>query len=151
MLSADIKGLVELQAKYAQVITDLHGEPMLGGMRKAALLVATDAKKLAPVDTGRLRSSLTPEIRAQGQDVIGVVGSNVLYAPYMETGTKPHFPPPAALEVWARRHHTNAYAVARAIARRGTKPRRYLQTAFEQNQDAIQRLIGGAVTGIIER
>jgi hypothetical protein len=40
---------------------DLHGEPMLQGMRNATLLVTRDAKRFAPVDTGRLRASITPD------------------------------------------------------------------------------------------
>ena len=149
MLRADIRGLQELQAKIDQIVTDLHGRPMLDAMRRATMLVVTDAKKLSPVDTGRLRSSITPEIRARGNDVLGVAGSNVLYAPYVETGTRPHFPPPAALRVWARRHGVSAYAVAVGISRRGTKGVLYMQRAFDQNQGQIKRLIGDAVGEIV--
>lgn len=151
MLEVDIRGLQELQQKVDQVVTDLHGRPMLNGMRRATLLVVTDAKKLVPVDTGRLRSSITPEIRAEGNNVIGVAGSNVLYAPYVETGTKPHFPPPAALRVWASRHGVSAHAVAISISRRGTKGVHYMQRAFDQNQGRIKALIGNAVEEIVAK
>lgn len=147
----EIRGLRELQRKSERIVRELHGDEMLSGMRRATLLVQTDAKKLAPVDTGRLRASITPDVRVEGRQVIGVVGSNVLYAPYMETGTRPHWPPQAALETWARRHGTTAFVVARAIARKGTKARPYLQPAFEQNKDRIQEMIGETVGGIINR
>lgn len=39
----------------------------------------TYAKKLCPVDTGRLRSSITHQLASDGASV--VVGSNVEYAP----------------------------------------------------------------------
>ena len=42
------------------------------------------AKKLCPVDTGRLRNSIT---HAQYSEDTEVVGSNVDYAPYVELGT----------------------------------------------------------------
>ena len=41
------------------------------------------AKKLCPVDTGRLRSSIT---HRQVDDDTVVVGTNVSYAPYVELG-----------------------------------------------------------------
>jgi HK97 gp10 family phage protein len=149
MIGAEIRGLIELQQKVDQVVTDLHGRRMLDGMRSAATMVSTDAKRLAPVDTGRLRSSIVPEIRAQGETVLGVVGSNLLYAPYLETGTKPFWPPPSALQTWARRHGVNAFVVARAISKKGIKPRHYMQNAFDQNQAEIRRIIGGVVGDII--
>lgn len=43
----------------------------------------TYAKMLCPVDTGRLRSSLTHQ--ADGYDTM-LIGSNVDYAPYVELG-----------------------------------------------------------------
>lgn len=149
----EIKGLRETQAKMEQVVRDLRGEPMLQGMRDAALLVTSTARTLAPVDTGRLRASITPEVRSDPLtgSVVGVVGSVVDYAPYIELGTKPHFPPLAALEVWAQRHGTTAQAVAMAIARRGTKAYRYLQGAIEQNESKIVTLIGDVVGKIVEQ
>ena len=151
MLDIEIRGLQELQAKTDQVITDLHGKPMLDGMRAATMLVSTEAKKLAPVDRGQLRSSITPEVRAQGFTVLGVVGTNKLYAPYQETGTRPFWPPIAALEVWARRHGVSAYVVARAIARHGIKPKRYMQGAFDAKKDDVVALIGRVVSRIVDQ
>lgn len=45
------------------------------------------------------------------------------YAIFVERGTKPHFPPIAALQGWADRHGIPAFLVARKIARDGTEPR----------------------------
>lgn len=42
------------------------------------------AKKLCPVDTGRLRNSITHQ---QYDERTEVVGTNVEYAPYVELGT----------------------------------------------------------------
>ena len=85
MLGIEIRGLKALQAKAAQMIEDLHGRPMLDGMRRATMLVTKDGKILSPVDTGLLRSSITPEVELEGFTVLGVVGSVVFYAPYQET------------------------------------------------------------------
>lgn len=151
--STEIRGLLETQAKMEQVVADLKGGPFLTAMQQATLLVARTAKQLAPVDSGRLRASITPEIRSDpvGGTVMGVVGSNVEQAAPMELGTKPHWPPRAALETWAKRHGVNVFVVMRAIAKKGTKPRRYLQGAFEQNKSEIIRIISDGVRGIVSK
>ena len=57
-------------------------------MKEAVLIVEADAKRKAPVDTGRLRASITNEIREIARQVIeGRVGTNVDYARYLELGT----------------------------------------------------------------
>ncbi len=153
--SVEVKGLVEAQQKVEQVLADLQGEPFVESLRDAVLLISGDTKVLAPVDTGRLRASVTPEIREwtnqPGNGVLGVVGTVVKYGAAMELGSKPHWPPIKALEVWARRHGTNAYVVARAIARKGTKPRRYFQGAFEQDKDRIIQMVGDGVARIVAK
>lgn len=148
-LQQDIRGLQELQREAERITRELHGEPMLDAMRQSSLWVQTDAKQLCPVDTGRLRASITPDIRVERHQVIGVVGTNVLYGPYVETGTRPHWPPKGALAVWAQRHGMDEQVAARTIARRGTRAKPYFKPAFEQNIDRIQNAIGQAVEGII--
>lgn len=149
-INVEIRGLEEAQRKAEQLVTDMFGEPMLEAMRDSTLYVQRDAKRLAPVDTGRLRASITPSIR-QENGILGVVGSNVKYAPYMELGTKPHWPPLSALETWARRHGTTAFLVARAIAMRGTKAREFLQGAVKENMNRIYRRIERAVRDIVRK
>lgn len=58
------------------------------------------------------------------------VGSPLPYAPYVEFGTRAHFPPMEALEDWARKHKVPVFLVARAIAKRGLPARPYLNPAF---------------------
>lgn len=50
----------------------------------AAIAVENEAKKLSPVDTGRLRSSLSHDSDESGC----VVGTNVEYGAYQEFGTR---------------------------------------------------------------
>ena len=59
-------------------------------INKACLMVERDAKKLCPVDTGRLRSSITHEIKG----LTGKVGTNVEYARAVELGTEKQSPQP---------------------------------------------------------
>ena len=150
-IEVDIRGLEEAQRKAEQVVTEMFGPPMLEAMRDSTLYVQRDARRYAPVDTGRLRASITPSIRSDKTGIQGVIGSNVVYAPYMELGTRPHWPPISALETWARRHGMSAYQVALAIATRGTKARRYLQRAIEDNASRIYRRIHRAVIEIVRK
>ena len=147
---SSVKELKEVQKEIERKVKELTSGPMVQTMRNATMLLQRDAKILAPVDTGRLRASITPSVTVGPEAIQGVVGSNVKYAPYVELGTRPHWPPIAALETWAKSHGTSAFLVARAIARRGTKARRYLQGAYEKNIARIMAMIDRAVKQITE-
>ena len=109
----------------------------------ALILPVNQAKLMAPVDTGRLRALITSEVRVSGNDIIGVVGTNVAYAPEIEHGTGAlgdpdvphaswHSPPSGALNLWASRHgFTSGGQVAAIIRRRGgIAPRPFLRPAI---------------------
>jgi hypothetical protein len=145
-----VHGLKETQADLTKKLKDMEGPPIAEAMRDAVLIVQRDARRAAPVNYGQLRASILPSVSAKGNSVTGVVGSNVAHAPSMEYGTKPHWPPLAVLETWARRHGTTAYLVARAIARHGIKARYFLRNAFEDNRDRITTKFEMAVKRVIE-
>ena len=113
----EVRGLEELQRKIERIVKDLQGTPYLKAMSKATLVVQRDARINAPVDTGRLRASITPEVRAQGATLLGVVGTNVVYAAKVE--------------------------VPGPVRRSGRRP--YLQPALTENADAVFRILGDAV------
>ena len=143
-IAVEIKGLEETQRAKEKIVRDLCGEPFLNGMRKATLLVQRSAKQKAKVDTGRMRASVTPEVRRQGNETLGVVGSNVKYAPFQELGTKPHFVSAANIGKWAERHgfgYTGLFVT-------GT-PHPFLQPAFEENEQKIVNILGDTVAKII--
>lgn len=56
-------------------------------LARRTIRVETAAKRLSPVDTGRLRSSITHEMGHEGGDLVGRVGTNVDYSPHVELGT----------------------------------------------------------------
>ena len=149
IVDIEVIGLKETQANLDKIAQDLHGAPMVQAMRDATMLVTGDARRLAPVDTGRLRASIMPEVKSMNNEIMGIVGSNVVYAPYMELGTRAHWAPPGALALWARRHGVSEFVIRRAIAMRGTKARKFLQGGFEKNKIEIVRRIEQAVGDII--
>jgi hypothetical protein len=73
------------EAALTELLQSSNGPVAKDLLRKAAQ-VETQAKRLCPVDTGRLRSSISHEL---GRDVRGLharVGSNVVYARRIELG-----------------------------------------------------------------
>ena len=51
------------------------------------LRIENEAKRRVPVDTGLLRNSITHEVYERGDEIVGVIGTNFDYAPYVEYGT----------------------------------------------------------------
>lgn len=146
----EINGVEETIASLRQIRQELSSTPIEQAMEAATLVVARAAREYAPVDQGRLRASILPEVRSlSGERVEGIVGSNVMYAPFVELGTRPHWPPLEALRIWAARHGLSAFLVARAIARRGTKAIRFLQRGVEEQRQRVEDILEQAVKGII--
>ena len=147
-LGVRIHGLHEAVKKLGPELT---AKPMRRFFEQSATVVETDAKRNAPVDTGRMRSSITHEISKARVPLWAKVGTNVHYAPYMEFGTgvfaegdggsrDRHWPPGGPLSTWARRHgFESGYQVARIIGKRGgLKPRRFLRNALKDNLNNIK-------------
>lgn len=119
---------------------NIHIPPAQRFIRRASQRIRAEVVTRTPVDTGNLRSRIT--ITESDNGLTATVGTNVHYAPHVEFGTRPHWPPLSALQPWARRHgfpagRRGAFLVARAIARRGTKARRM----FQQGRDAAEPFV----------
>ena len=142
------EGLDELMRKATP---DILAGPVTEFFKRALLYMEGQAVRNAPVDTGRLRASITSALDTRSLPLWGKVTTNVFYAPYVEFGTRPHFPPPAALEVWASRHGIPTFLVCRAIARRGTKAHRFMQRAWESAQGHIAGWLDDAAVAIEAR
>lgn len=55
---------------------------------RKTIQVERDAKRLCPVDTGRLRASITHALSRDERGLVGFVGTNVVYAARVEFGTR---------------------------------------------------------------
>ena len=75
---------VTIQDNSAEVSTEIKSA-LLRGLETCGLVAEGYAKKLAPVDTGNLRNSITHEV--DDGEPAAYVGTNVEYAPYQELGT----------------------------------------------------------------
>jgi HK97 gp10 family phage protein len=84
MLSIKIDSLSKLQTTLLRFRTEAATR-VEAELDTTALLIETTAKELAPVDTGRLRSSIHVEKPAR---FTRSVETNVEYAPFLELGTR---------------------------------------------------------------
>lgn len=80
-------GYVEINGAALQGLFESPSGEIAKDLQRRALQVDRAAKRLCPVDTGRLRSSITNELGADGQGLVATIGTNVEYAPHVELGT----------------------------------------------------------------
>jgi len=158
-LTIEIRGLDRIQRKLGDA--RFLQRPMRTFFDKSAIAVERRAKQNAPIDTGRLRSSITHQVDKAPLPMWAKVGTDVFYGPYQEFGTGllaegvggkggRHWPPSAALDLWARRHGIpSGYLVARAIGLRGgLRPRRYMRNALKDSLNDIKRFLREAGSDI---
>lgn len=132
-----VEGLERLLKKLSP---EILAEPLKRGLTDLAHLGEREAKKASPIDTGRLRSSITTGVDTAFMPLWSKVKTDVTYGVYMEMGTRPHWPPPGALAGWARRHGISEFLVARAIARKGTKARKFFGKAKEAVEGKLETI-----------
>ena len=60
---------------------------VVASVEASCKLIEDRTKELCPVDTGALQSSYHTTIDDSGKTVVGTVGSDLYYAPYVEYGT----------------------------------------------------------------
>jgi len=100
--------------------------------------IVNELKRNAPVGaTGDLQRSYTIFYRGESEVVLG---SNLSYASFVDTGTAPHTPPFAPIQKWARRVLNDegaAWPVWQKIRQEGTDPNPYIDESID---NAIQNL-----------
>ena len=143
--STRVTGGKEIQQNVAKLLK-LAPDFTKRAVNEFAIMVQSAAKQNitdAPaVDTGRLRASIKIENYSSG--FAKRVGSDLKYAPSIEFGSRPHFPPLAPIREWCRRHGIDeraAYPIARKIAERGTHEKPFLFPALEANRPEFEQTI----------
>ena len=127
-------------------ITDNSGEILRElENKKAAALEAVGisaeghAKLLTPVDTGRLRDSMTHSVK--GDDVY--IGTNVEYAMWLELGTGIYASDGKGRQSpWGYYDRNGKYHRTR-----GTKPRHMLKKAASEHTEEYKRIIENQMKG----
>ena len=154
-----LDGLIEARAYFTNTAKAFDGPAIEQGMKRATGIVEAAAKKnlvayrspaVGGVDTGVTRASITSSVQSYSGQIVGIVGSPRISAAVMETGSRPHWPPIKAIEGWAKRHGAVAFLVARAIARRGNVPRRFLSKALNSTYSRVLAELNNTVRKIIQ-
>lgn len=84
LTEGDVAGLEIIEDNTEKVIEAI-GTAIVRALEAIGIEAEGDAKGLCPVDTGRLRNSITHTI--DGGDSKAVIGTNVEYARYVHNGT----------------------------------------------------------------
>lgn len=83
-MKVTIKGLNQWE-KWVSGVTEETIEKSKDLVKETAYKIEADAKRLAPVDTGRLRASINTDFEKDG--LAAEIGTNVEYAEFVEDGT----------------------------------------------------------------
>ena len=163
-----IKGLEQLKAQPAR-FEKAYQEAGKEAMAQATAVLARaivlrferPAAGLPPaINTGLLRNSVAWRIpRVDSRTIEGGVGTNIAYALPMEFGSRPHWPPRAAIEFWVKRKlrvpaqqaGAVAFLIARKIARRGTAPRRIFALGLEDAKPRMAEIFSRLPKLILEK
>lgn len=114
-------------------------------LEQACLKVEADSKKNCPVEVGTLRQSITHDIEELEEGIIGYVGSNIEYAPYIHQGTGIY-----ALEGKGRKEVPWWYydnKLGQFVSTFGLHPHPFIQEAVEANRKAILDYFRGVLNG----
>lgn len=122
-----IKRLIKEKPKEVKVETHASGLDVL----RAAKMNLKDMKAW---DTGNAANS--GQVGMEKAGFTAAITFTAPYAVYIEHGARPHFPPPDALEGWARRHgFDSTWPICLAIAKRGLPERPFLGPAYLKIRD----------------
>lgn len=141
---------------------DIVREEMLATITMADSLLQREVQERTPVGVGGgggLKGSIFASEEVFADNIIGVVGTAMPYAVPVELGTKPHFPPVAALRDWVEaklgvdpsESDQVAFLVARKISIKGTEGHFMFQRTFAENEQQLVQMFGDAVDRITAR
>ena len=122
------------------------GKDMARDMRKSI-------KKRDAIASGTLKKSVFSEVTANQDGPILTVGASAKHAQFVEYGTRPHWPPIRAIEKWLMikglasgpELRSRAFLTARAIARRGTRPKTFLAPTVQKYRKLVMGRINRAI------
>src|SRR5262245_38654870 len=121
------RNMAALRREFPEMLSDANQETADEIVREAQRNIKTNDSYAS----GELYGSLVVKVTARGLAIY--VGSTSHYAPYVEFGTRPHFPPLDAIRRWCELKDIPVAAacpIAKKIAERGTPEQPFLWPAF---------------------
>jgi phage gpG-like protein len=141
-VSGTIQGVKELQARFSK--SPILMEQAARETLTAATLVAEGAaKENAPIDQGILRGSIHSRVSRLNGETVGIVGTNIEYAPYQENGTG-IYGPRATLITPKRsrflRFKTKSGQIVFARSVRGSRPKKFMAKGMKAVQSNLAKI-----------
>jgi len=156
----EIHGMEQQLSKLAQY-PQISERRLTEAMQKSVISLESAIKPLTPVGvTGRLRNSIASEVNREGPlSIVGKVGSTLSgeeYPAVMEFGRRPgaSMPPYGEGSPLARWVHivmgdaVSVFVVARSIATKGIKGKKFMKEGFEKSKGKIQSFFDQALEQI---
>lgn len=137
-----IDGLDKLRQNFKRY-PEISGPFIQDALLSAGLQVEGAAKKNAPVDTGRLRSS----IRTRMYPLRAVIEANSNYAHWVHDGTKAHVIEPKG----GKALFIKGMGFYKRVKHPGTKAQPFLTRGAEQSEGVIMKLFKRALDNIAGR
>jgi len=162
----DTHGFKELERNFNKAPEHFYGA-ILTAYRKIGKLLVPAVKAETPVGaTRKLRNTTVFQIRGRTEDLQLEIrqsaesGDGFPYGIAVREGTRPHFPPVAALIPWVKAKlgivddaeaGKVAFLVARKISRVGTKANPYHDRVLGSNVGEIKRIVREAGVNLVSR
>jgi len=153
-------GALNILQDGLQRAPEMTRRELMAAATEATMLLEREVKEKIPTGaTGLTRQSVTSDVMSTPAGVLGVVGSSQPAALFVEEGTRPHMPPPAALQPWVRavlgldeqRAKSVAFAIALKIRARGTKAQRPFRRTLDENETQVVRMFEAAAERIAQQ
>lgn len=149
----------DVQALARRLGTDARpamAAEMETAMTRVVLKGQRVAVEHAKHDTGENRRRITHQVERTSDGVLGVIGTNNPYAPFVEDGRKPggKLPPKGALVAWMKRHGMDPkreFVLRRAIARRGIKGDHNLANTVAGLEPDVRREFAAVGPKVVQR
>jgi hypothetical protein len=149
-ITVSITGAAEVQ-RAIRNLANLAPQKLKAAVEDSTVTIHGEARRNVTTDVGFLKNSIDFEVTTSS-GITGEVRVGSSYGPYVEFGTKPHFPPVAPLEEWARRHGMppgTGYLIARKIAQTGTVAQPFLFPAAEAERNRFFDAIRAALVASV--
>ena len=158
-----VPDMSELKAVIAKYAEGTANPRLQYGFEQFLNYLADRARERAPVRTGTLKASITYNIDKGLDSLVGIVGTNEKYAPYVEMGTGIYGPSktmirpkkakilawvssgarPTTAAGWKRAQAEGRAVFAKEV--KGMRPRPFLAPAVQDNMDKIVRFLKEAL------
>lgn len=133
-MSIKVQGLEKAIRDLSKYVEEVRVDTAKA-MNTSMINVQSEAKRLAPVDTGRLRSSIVTT-KAKRDDLVARTEVGVNYAPFVEFGTKSQVEVPLGLEEYALQFKTSSDG-----STGGIPARPFLFPAWEKERPKFEKAV----------